>query len=187
LTYDSEYNFALRKVSLEGEAYFEVKKNDKVPFQVFTNNLVVTALGTSFNVDAFVDHDFEKVALREGKVKVDCQDSPNSNCNTSYLNPGDMAHYHAGTGVISLSNFGDTDPFGWKDGRIVFNHATFSEVIEILERWYNVEFEISGRLNQEWNYSTTFENEVLENVLESLKYSEKIDYEMEGTIVRIKL
>jgi ferric-dicitrate binding protein FerR (iron transport regulator) len=187
LTYDNEYNFMSRRLELEGEAYFEVAKNEQLPFQVFTDDLVITALGTAFNVNAFSNQDFEKVALRTGKVRVECLDNSKSNCNASYLNPGDLAQYHEGTGAIDLTDFGNTDPFGWKDGRIVFHHATFNEVVEMLERWYNVEFIISGKLKQEWNYSTTFENEVLENILESLKYSERIDYEMEGTIVKIKL
>jgi len=60
-------------------------------------------------------------------------------------------------------------------------------VIEVLKRWYNVEFEVSGTLNQEWKYGTTFSNETLENVLESLKFSEKIEYEINGSVVKLKL
>ena len=187
LSYSSDFNNETRKLHLEGEAYFEVAKNPNIPFEVFTDDLVITALGTSFNVKAFGNKQFEKIALNTGKVKIECLDTIKIKCTPSYLLPGDLAHFSNQTGRIRISEFDDLDPFGWKDGRIVFHHASFNEVIDVLSRWYNVEFEITGSLNQEWNYSTTFENEILENVMGSLKFTEKIEYKINGSIVKIKL
>ncbi|MCK5470039.1 MAG: FecR domain-containing protein [Cyclobacteriaceae bacterium] len=187
LSYSNDFNNENRKLHLEGEAYFEVAKNPNIPFEVFTDDLVITALGTSFNVKAFGNKQFEKIALNTGKVKIECLDTIKIKCTPSYLLPGDLAHFSNQTGRIRISEFDDLDPFGWKDGRIVFHHASFNEVIDVLSRWYNVEFETTGSLNQEWNYSTTFENEVLENVLKSLVFSEKIKYEINGSHIEIKL
>ncbi len=187
ISYSNYYNSETRKILLEGEAYFEVTKNPEIPFEVFTNDLVITALGTSFNVHAFGNNKIEKIALNTGKVKIECLDTFKSNCTPSYLKPGDLAFFSNQSGSISISDFDGLDPFGWKDGRIVFHHASFNEVIEVLSRWYNVEFEVVGCLKQEWNYSTTFENEVLENVLRSLEFTEKIGYEINGSQVEIKL
>jgi transmembrane sensor len=185
LAYSSDYNKESRQVQLTGEAYFDVAKNPNLPFEVLTDELMITALGTSFNVEAFVSGRVE-VALNTGKVKIECLNEPGS-CPPSYLNPGQLASFNKSKGSIKLSTFEGRDPFGWKDGRIVFNHATFKEVLETLSRWYNVEFEIDGSLNQEWNYSTTFDNEILENILLSLKFSENIDFQINGSIVKIKI
>ena len=187
LSYASDFNTNTRKLHLEGEAYFEVFKNPKIPFEVFTNDLVITALGTSFNVNAFGNKKTERIALNTGKIKIECLDSVDNTCTPSYLNPRDLALFNNQTGNISISELSGSDPFGWKDGRIVFHHASFNEVIEVLARWYNVEFEITGNLKQEWNYSSTFENEVLDNVLKSLKFSENIEYHMNGSLIEIKL
>lgn len=185
LAYSSDYNKESRQVQLTGEAYFDVAKNPNLPFEVLTDELMITALGTSFNVEAFVSGQ-EEVALNTGKVKVECLNEHGS-CPPSYLNPGQLASFNKSIGSIKLSTFEGLDPFGWKDGRIVFNYASFKEVLETLSRWYNVEFEVDGSLNQEWNYSTTFDNEVLENVLLSLKFSEKIDFQINGSVVNIKI
>ncbi|MCG8311210.1 MAG: FecR domain-containing protein [Cytophagales bacterium] len=185
LSYTTDFNRRVRKVSLEGEAYFEVAKSHNTPFEVYTNDLVITALGTSFNVHAF-SPESEKVALNTGKVKIECIDDSDS-CPPSYLNPGDLALYDNSSGKISMSEYLGLDPFGWKDGRIVFHHATFDEVLVVLERWFNVDFEVEGALRQEWNYSTTFENETLENILMSLQFSEKIEYEITDSVIKIKL
>ncbi len=187
LSYSKDFNKNSRRLHLEGEAYFEVAKNPDIPFEVITEELVITALGTSFNVQAFTHNEVEKIALNTGKVKIECLDKGEGVCPPSYLNPGDLATFNLQTRKINLSEFEGTDPFGWKDGRIVFNHSTFDEVIEVLARWYNVEFEVAGSLMQEWNYSATFENEVLENVLKNLEFSEKIECELNGSFVKIKL
>lgn len=187
LSYSSDFNNENRKLHLEGEAYFEVAKNPNIPFEVFTDDLVITALGTSFNVKAFGNKLVEKIALNTGKLKIECLDTMKIKCTPSYLKPGDLALFSHQSGRIRILEFNGSDPFGWKDGRIVFHHASFNEVIEVLSRWYNVEFEVVGSLKQEWNYSTTFENEVLENVLKSLMFSEKIEYQMNGSLIEIKL
>lgn len=187
LSYSSDFNHNSRKLQLEGEAYFEVAKNPNIPFEVKTNDLVITALGTSFNVKALGDHDNEKIALNTGEVKIECLHAIHESCFPSFLKPGFQAFYSNQSGKISISDIDDSDPFGWKDGRIVFHHATFYEVMEVLSRWYNVEFEVHGKLKQDWNYSTVFENMVLENVLQSLEFSEKIKYKMNGSTIEIKL
>ena len=187
LSYPNNFGENSRKLELEGEAFFDVTENPNKPFQVFTENLVVTALGTSFNVYAFKGQETEKVALSTGRVKVDPVYSGDDNAEPSYLVPGNMATFDIHTKKINVSQYKGLDPFGWKEGRIVFNDATFGEVVDVLSRWYNVKFEVTGTLDQEWHYGSTFEDATLKNILESLKFGENIDYELNGATVTIKL
>ena len=187
LTYTTDFGEKTRKIQLKGEAYFEVVKNPLKPFEVYTDHLVITALGTSFNICAFDGHQIEKIALNTGKVKIQHLTESGASSESNYLEPGELASFNINSNEIDISKYGRNDPFGWKEGRIVFHDATCQEVIEVLKRWYNVEFEVSGTLNQEWKYGTTFSNETLENVLESLKFSEKIEYEINGSVVKLKL
>src|SRR5690606_7978027 len=126
LSYSSFFTTSdTRRIHLEGEAYFEVVENPSLPFEVVTRELMVTALGTSFNVNAFEDKSLQKIALKTGKVKIECLDSTSGKCVASYLNPGELALFNNQTGNISISEYKGTDPFGWKDGKIEFQHATF--------------------------------------------------------------
>ncbi|NJN27220.1 MAG: DUF4974 domain-containing protein [Cyclobacteriaceae bacterium] len=186
ISYTNDYNKKDRKLIMEGEAYFEVAKNPAMPFEVFTNHLVITAIGTSFNVNTF-DEAIQKIALNTGKVKIVCLDSISQECEPSYLQPGTLAVYDEETKKIKMEDFEGMDLFGWKEGRIVFNHATMPEVVAVLERWYNVEIETVGTPGTAWDYTTTFDDEILENVLISLKFSENIDYELKGSNVILKL
>lgn len=185
LSYSSDFNSNSRKLMLEGEAYFEVTENPQIPFEVYTEDLIITAIGTSFNVNTFQE-DKEEIALNTGKIRIECVNKCIT-CVPGYLNPGEMALYNPTIGKIMLTEFEGQDPFVWKDGKIVFKYATFDQVLAVLARWYNVEFEIIGDLQREWSYSSTFDNEVLENVLASLKVSEEIDYQLNGATIKIFL
>ncbi|MFK8008511.1 MAG: FecR family protein [Saprospiraceae bacterium] len=70
LSYPAEFSATERPIKLNGEAFFEVSKDQNRPFQVITNRTTVTVLGTEFNVrDIAVEKTFE-VAVQEGKVQV---------------------------------------------------------------------------------------------------------------------
>jgi ferric-dicitrate binding protein FerR (iron transport regulator) len=186
LTYSTDFNKKSRNIHLEGEAYFEVAKNPKKPFKVYTDGLIITAIGTSFNVQAYADNKIEKVALNTGKVKIETMNAIKRYGET-FLDPGQMVVYDGEKGNLRMADFKGQDPFSWKDGKIVFYHASFEEVIEILSRWFNVDIKVTGKLPREWDYSSSYENETLENILESLKFSEKIDYSLSGSEVEIKI
>ena len=186
LTYSTDFNKNTREIQLEGEAFFEVAKNPDKPFRVSTNGLIITAVGTSFNVQAYNDSKTEKVALNSGKVKIETIYKDDKNDHT-FLNPGQMVLYNTDKMEMKKMTFRGDDPFCWKDGRIVFYHATFEEVRKTLSRWYNVDIKVTGQLKREWDYSTSFEHETLENILKSLKFSENIDYSLNGSKVEIKL
>ena len=70
LRYPTALAGAKRNVHLVGEAYFQVSKNPKRPFLVFTKQVVTTVLGTSFRVKAYHEAAQALVAVREGKVSV---------------------------------------------------------------------------------------------------------------------
>src|SRR5690606_5397237 len=59
-----------RKVEITGEAYFEVKKDERKPFKVLTTSSAVEVLGTHFNVNSYDDEASIKTTLLEGKVRV---------------------------------------------------------------------------------------------------------------------
>lgn len=70
LSYPNLFTGANRAVKLKGEAFFEVHKNSKHPFLVYSNNMITKVLGTSFKIKAFSkDHEF-KVIVNTGKVLI---------------------------------------------------------------------------------------------------------------------
>lgn len=154
--YPNKFNRNERKVYLEGEAFFKVVHNEKLPFKVKTAHLEVEDLGTSFNVSAYPDDAGESVVLVDGKVQLNNPEGKK----IGQMEPGQMAVKTEGDKTVRVQ---DIDPYfytSWKDGKVVFNGEMLGDIAKKMERWYNVE--------------VTFEKENLK------------DHKLSGTILRNK-
>lgn len=136
---DSELRFPVdfvggeRRVFLKGEAYFQVAKNPDKPFRVEASEMVVEALGTSFDVNSYRDGELLFATLIEGSVKVSHAGSGNA----CVLTPGKQAVCNAG--LLNIVDVNINDVIGWKDGRFVFSNMTLEDISGQLERWYDVQ------------------------------------------------
>jgi len=182
---DEKYGKELREIYLEGEAYFEVAKNANVPFIVNTKKLSTTALGTAFNVRAFDDETSSQISLAEGSVSVSSLEESKSNqAQKMILLPDEEAQLNDGN--LIKRKFDSDRVLSWKDGIIYFNETDFADAVRVLERWYNVKFEINNVKNISSLKGTgTFKNESLENVLKALSYSLQFKYSIDGNNVNI--
>lgn len=117
-----------RKVELDGEAYFEVTKNAKQPFIVNARNKAsIEVLGTSFNVSAYENEKSLNTTLLDGSVKV----------NGTILKPGQQALV---TDVVRIIDNADIDKvMAWQRGFFNFEGASLEEVMQQLERWYDID------------------------------------------------
>jgi len=167
-SYPSEFGDN-RPVTLTGEAFFEVEKDSK-PFIVSTEYGDVMVKGTSFNVKAFKDENFE-TTLISGIVTVT---EKNTN-KTVTLSPGQQASiFNSHINVLNV----DTEYYtSWKNGKLIFNEEYLPKAVKRLERWYNVTIQLDNdpRLSKIW-YSGTLEMESFSEVLELLKVTAPIDF-----------
>ncbi len=165
-----------RVLELEGEAYFEVKKDSDRPFIVKSGENQVRVLGTSFNVRS--DEMFQ-VALVEGKVEVN-----DFSGNKITLNPKEMLTKDQ-NGEFKKTTFDPLEITGWKDKFLVFKDDGFEEVRTKLENWYGVEIQLESPLKKEWSYSGSYHNETLINVLEGISITSEFSYSIEDKTVTI--
>ena len=146
-----------RMAGLNGEAYFEVEKSS-VPFVVKTSLGEVWVLGTSFNV--YNRNQKLTVSCTTGKVSVrfvgDATDYP--------ITPGQSVG-RKGTGQIERSDTTTADQLDWLSGKSVFINRPLVEILDELERQYGLVINRPAALNQEKNYTVTFENNDLELAL----------------------
>ena len=175
-----------RLVKLTGEAYFDVAKDKSKPFIVETSTMSVTAIGTAFNVRAFVDDDQHQISLAEGKVMVKGLSDANMANGKTFLNPGKALAVLKSNGQIIQSDFNIKKVLSWKDGIIYFEDATFTEVIGVLQRWYGKEFIVNNQGKAgAWKFGSEFHNETLENVMRTISFSENFEYKIEENTVTI--
>ncbi|MFY0653672.1 MAG: FecR domain-containing protein [Cyclobacteriaceae bacterium] len=171
-----------RLINLEGEAYFEVVKDKTRPFRVKTGNTTTTALGTSFNINAF-DKENILVALNTGKVEV----TTLTNKKQVILNPGEQVKID--NGGLNVSPFSRESILAWKDGTIYFENTDFNEMIEVLEKWYDVSIKIDSLpVQKQASLKATgkFKDQTLVNVLQLLGHSLEFEYIIEQKNVTLK-
>jgi ferric-dicitrate binding protein FerR (iron transport regulator) len=187
IRYQTDFNDSIRKVFLEGEAYFTVRKDASRPFVVEANNTEVTALGTEFNVNAYPEWEQIRVSLSEGIVRVRKLDHEMSSDNAVLLHPGEMATIPRNENHITKTNFDPLKMVAWKDGVIYFKDADFEEITHTLEKWYGVRFVYDRPPDKEWVFSGKFENDYLDNILIILSFSEDFEYDIIGDTVKLNL
>lgn len=180
--YASNYNVEERQIVLAGEGFFEVQKDKARPFKVISNSVETVALGTSFNI-RMRDEESIDVSLLTGLVEV----SYAENSKIDQLRPGQSLSINVEKEEALKSEFDLIKILAWKEGRIIFENASFSEVKLVLEKWYGVNIEVTGNKNPVWNFSGEYQNQTLENLLNSVSYVENFKYELSGKNVKIKI
>lgn len=183
IEYNQQFGIGNRNVLLNGEAYFEVAKNKKLAFVVKTKSIDVTALGTSFNVNAYDDGNEVTTTLYTGKVNV-------QSTLTGYktiLNPFEVAVFSKTKDKITTYVFTGSDKPVWMEPEFRFDMLPLIDITKQLEHNYNVVFVYRNQKIKHLKFSGTFDrDEKLDEILRVIKINTNIDYAIKNDSVIIK-
>lgn len=155
LKYPSEFNQKIRSVSLTGEAFFSVTKNQSKPFVVETKNLTVKVLGTKFNLKAYRDEHQTVATLQEGEIEVQTETRQKQK-----LAPNEQLVYNRETSTLNVVKINPEDIPDWKNGKLLFSEATLGRILQTLERHFNISFDIDKSIDLSTeHYTIKFERE----------------------------
>lgn len=182
LSYPTLFIAENREVSLSGEAYFDVKKDEKQPFIVHAEDLQVKVLGTQFNVKSYQEDDYIQITLNEGKVGVNVA----SEQEIEYLQPDQQVCFDKKNRTFTKEDVNARFFSAWKDGQLYFRGTPFYEVALQLERRFNVDIEIvSPKLRETSYYGEFVRGENLDQILQVMILDRRIGYSIKGDQVRI--
>lgn len=184
IEYTKKFSDSSRLVHLKGEAYFEVTKDVNRPFIVKTGKVKTTVLGTMFNVRAYPDDDKIEVAVAEGKVKVENDKSISSTFEYT-ITRNQMASFNIPDQIAVKKDFDPDEILAWTKGIIRFKDANINEIISTLERWYGVTFVINSDLNPDKDFSFSYKNKSLEEILKGLSFAFAFDYKINDKTVTL--
>jgi len=171
LRYPCVFNDSIRKVELDGEAYFEVKHNAKIPFIVVTHKAMVKVLGTKFNVFAYKNSKEFKVSLVDGCVNVRAN---NTSMNMTILPYEALSLLD---GKFIKESFADTDFLLWKEGIYAFDDLPFNKIVEKLELYYGVRLVQKNKKLAHYKFSGKFrQRDGIESVLRTLQQVHRFSY-----------
>lgn len=166
LTFPTVFPKNERKVTITGEAYFEVAKNKHVPFRVITGKQTVEVLGTHFNINGYVDETAIKTTLVEGSVKV------SAGAQSAILTPNEQSAILNGrAGKINVTTVDTDDVLAWTTGNFQFEKAEIPLIMRQASRWYNVDIKYEGQVPRRRFTGSISRNVNLSELLRMLKYT----------------
>ncbi|MEM9545819.1 MAG: FecR domain-containing protein [Bacteroidota bacterium] len=157
IQYPEKFENKLRNVSMAGEVFYDVEKDNSRPFIIKTLHADVKVLGTSFNIDS--NSEETSVSVTTGTVQVNSLSTDES----VTLTPGEKALITASSLIESKEN--DDNYISWKTGVFTFEEESVSDVIASLSEYYNNKISLSTT-NDNCSISTTFDNMELKYVVE---------------------
>ncbi|MFN5020664.1 MAG: FecR family protein [bacterium] len=172
VTYPTAFMGNERRVSITGEAYFEVSPNKSMPFFVAHNQMLVKVLGTHFNVNAYENEANIKVTLLEGMVDV------GDGSMTKRLAPGQQASISKRK--ISVEEAVDTEEvMAWKNGQFYFGGSDIKSIMNQIERYYDVEVEFRDEVPYQFVAKISRDVNV-SAFLQKLELTNLIHFKIEG-------
>ncbi len=165
LTYPEKFSEKKREVSLEGEAFFEIAKDEKHAFLINTDHAAIEVLGTSFNVRSYPHEETFEVFVKNGKVKVTLRATDE----TFTLTEGDYFVYNIGQRAVLRKKDLAGVSIAWMNGSAYFKDQSFREIFEGIERLYQVQLEVQNRSLLDCQYTVSLEAGKLEEALHSIQ------------------
>jgi transmembrane sensor len=179
LTYPTVFTGKERKVTLTGEAYFEIAHNKLLPFKVETRNQIVQVYGTHFNINSYDNEPVTKTTLLEGSVQV----VPNGAGAAQFLNPGQEASLK-NNGALTIAQADTLEAISWKNGDFLFNDASLVDIMRQLERWYDVDVDY-GNIPQTRYNGLISRSVKLSEVLQMLELTSRVKFKIEASAIKI--
>lgn len=181
LEFPSRFDGDMRSVSLKGEAYFEVARNESKPFIVEVDEMKVKVLGTAFNVKSYVDEPGIYTTLVQGSVAILRDGQPEK-----IIKPGEQAYYNKGVGMLRVSPVDVNEFTAWKDGLFYFKDITLEEILRIVARWYDLEIFYMNQSAKSVVYSGKMPMySSVEDVLRKFEISGDVRFELQGRALTV--
>ena len=184
ITYLQGFGVDNRKVELEGEGYFEVKRNEKIPFFVKTKDLQLQVLGTKFNFRDYPEDHEVVVSLLEGKVGLNNLLREEKE---AVLSPDERAVLNKANGLLTVESVTASNASQWTDGYLFFDEELLPDIAKELERSYNVKIHIANDSLKTFRFYGNFvrREQNIQEVLEALASTEKMQYKIEERNITI--
>lgn len=178
LRFPTSFFHKKRIVTIHGEAYFEVAKNEKMPFTVEAGKMQIEVMGTHFNVMAYTDEGSVKTTLLEGKVQI------KNASRVTLLKPGQQCLMTPDGNLLINSVIGLQETVAWKNGMFSFKKDSLETIMRQIARWYNVEVTFKDPIPG--HFVATISRDVpVSKLLEILEMAGGVHFTIKGNVITV--
>lgn len=174
-----EFNKKSRKVYLDGQAYFQITKNQKIPFIVQLNDFHIKVTGTAFDVKSYKEEDEVIVTLKSGLVEL-----IGISANSIELHAGEQFVYNKISKMGIIRNAEVSNFIAWRTGQLEYDHAPLRSVANALERWFDIEIVIEDESMNDFILTLNQKDNSLRDILNAISYITGLNYDHNGRKIK---
>ncbi len=181
LVFPKQFKGETREVTIEGEAFFDVKPNAEKPFIINAGNAQVKVVGTSFNVCAYPETETVEVVVETGKVQVISKiNELTAGINEVFLVPGEKGTLFNKSSALEKSENKNPNYLAWKTRDFMFAETPLNEVFRCLEKTYHVDIEVSDPRLNDLKLSAQFDKKPIEFILNVVGLTFNLELKVEN-------
>lgn len=177
MSYAEQFSGPTRKVSFQGEGFFEVQKNSGKPFVVSVGSAEVRVLGTSFSLK---EEDGVEVWVVEGSVQLAATGAEGAAASSIQLEAGQQGRFRASTQKLESATPLEPNELFWVNGRLDYQGSPLAEVARDLDRYYQVSLEFDNPKLADCPLTASFENDEIDSILEVITESMTLEAQKDG-------
>jgi ferric-dicitrate binding protein FerR (iron transport regulator) len=187
LEYPEEFRSAERQVYFNGEGYFEVNGDPDKPFVIHTGESIIRVLGTRFNIRTWPYNKLRRVSLTvvEGLVSFQA-DGAVSEKNTVVVSEREYSELLENQPPTMPKSVNIEEYISWVNREINFRNAPLREVLDQLERWYDIQIELEDHSLAKNRVALFVDNKSLQDILEVIALMNNMQYEQKGRTILFK-
>ncbi|OOV19152.1 FecR family protein [Flavobacterium sp. LM4] len=175
------FNTKTREVTLTGEAFFDIKRNEKKPFIVHTGKVQTKVLGTAFNINTYNSSGNIEVTVARGKVQVGDDEKI-----YGIITPNQQIKVNKNTLSFEQNNISAAVVTEWKSNYLILDDINMEEAIALISQKYKVQISLANEKIKNCRITASFLNdEDLDHVLKVISsvIETEYRYNKSGTII----
>ena len=182
IEYPVKFAEDIRKVVLvDGEAYFDIKRDTTKPFNVEASGTNTKVLGTAFNIRSYHFLESVQVTVTRGKVQVEEAANWSRKPQRKILLPNEQVNFDTKTKSIKKMAVNSANAVAWKEGKLLFDNESFANVTAILENKFGVKIAFADESMKSYHMSAEFiATDSLAHILNLLSLANNLDYHLEN-------
>ncbi len=171
-----------RRVYITGEAYFEVAKNDKVPFIVETSFYDVKVIGTKFNVNAYSDEKKVTTTLLEGLISI-----PSVDGTDNIIEPGKQYQFDKVSKKTLIESVNTGLFVSWINNNLMMDQMRLEDIFRVLSRRYDIDvFFKEDEIKNETFSGMVPLNDYLNVILDQISKVSNAEFQIEGKLIVVR-
>lgn len=183
LVFPKQFKGQTREVTIEGEAFFDVKPNPEKPFIINAGKAQIKVVGTSFNVSAYPENETVEVVVKTGKVQVTSKNTTDLATEKQlYLTPGEKGTLIIKNNSLDKTENANPNYLAWKTHDFVFDEVPLNEVFKCLEKTYHVNIEVLQPELKDLKLNAQFDKKPIDFILNVVSLTFNLDLSVDNEL-----